>query len=73
MIQKIHNSNGLSCPLRGQIIEVLLYCIYSIIVHFITIVLILCGKASFIVPSDEPPDLAMEADEGDEGGGDHLV
>ena len=53
MIQKIHNSNGLSCPLGGQIIEVLLYCIYSIIVHFITIVLILCGKASFIVPSDE--------------------
>ena len=61
MIRKIHNSNDLSCPLGGQITEVLLYChdcIYSIVGHFITIALILYfllykGKqlASFIAPS----------------------
>ena len=45
MIRKIHNLNYLSCPLGGQITEVLLHwhdCVYSIIGHFITIALILC-------------------------------
>ena len=59
MIRKIHNSNDLSCPLSGQITEVLLYChdcIYSIIGNFITIALILLLSSSrfqaiFIAPS----------------------
>ena len=75
MIRKIHNSNNLSCPLGGQITEVLLHCydcIYSIIGHFITVALILCfllHKGKLVSESTKHKTLLRRQMEGGGGGG----